>query len=291
MADLVEMEFIKQPHTSAGRIPTDKGYRYYVDDLMRHENLTLKEQESILRWMEDSGRDVNSMLNEVSKMLGKISKELSVVLTPWISWGIFDRLEFIELTEKKVLVVIHVRSRLVKTVIIEVDADLDQKILELTARVLNERLSGLNLEEIQNTINDRFLDVGRGNRKLIRYIVENASSIFDFSEPLEVHTCGTQNILMQPEFTDVSMMERVLSLIDNREQLVHLFRKKVNKTEVVIGQENKDEKLLSFAVVTACYKRGKDIGALGVIGPTRMPYRRILPLVDFTAKAMSHYLS
>lgn len=291
MADLVEMKFIKQPHTSAGRVPTDKGYRYYVDGLMRHESLSHEEQEHIQRWMEDSGRDVNSLLNEVSKMLGKISKELSVVLTPWISWGIFDRLEFIELTEKKVLVVIHVQSRLVKTVIIEVDADLDQKILELTARVLNERLSGLSLEEIQNTINDRFLDVGRGNRKLIRYIVENASAIFDFSEPLEVHTCGTQNILMQPEFSEVSMMERVLSLIDNREQLVHLFRKKVNKTEVVIGQENKDEKLFSFAVVTACYKRGKDIGALGVIGPTRMPYRRILPLVDYTAKAMSQYLS
>ena len=291
MADLEEQGYIKQPHTSAGRIPTDKGYRIYVDYLMKHNGLCSEDRERIQNRMEKSGGDVNRFLEDVSKILGKISKELSVVLTPWISWGIFDRLELIGLTERKVLVVIHVRSRLVKTVILEIESDLKPKDLEKTASVFNERLSGLTLEEIQRTIRDRIRVVQRANVMLSRHLVESASVIFDFSEPLEVHTCGTKNILTQPEFSNINMMERILVFLDDRKELAHVFHRSVKKTEVFIGQENADQRLRSFTVVKACYNRGKDVGALGVIGPTRMPYHKILPLVDFTAREMSRYLS
>ena len=291
MADLEELGYIKQPHTSAGRIPTDKGYRTYVDNLMKHGQLSPEDRKCIQSRMETSGGDINLFLEEVSKILGKISRELSVVLTPWICWGIFDRLELIKLTGRKVLVVIHVQRRLVKTVILEVESEISPKDMEETATMLNERLSGLSLEEIKNTIHDRMRDVGRGDRALLQRLIKSVSDIFDFSEPLEVHTCGTQNILVQPEFSDISMMERILALIDDRKELVHLFRRKVNKTEVNIGQENRDKRFQPFTVVTACYHRGKDVGALGVIGPTRMQYSKILPLVDYTARAMSQYLS
>ena len=291
MSSLEDSGYIIQPHTSAGRVPTDKGYRVYVDCLMKPGRLCTKEPEKIHQRMENSGGDINRLLEEVSKILGSISKELSVVLTPWISWGVFDRLELIELTERKILAVIHVQSRLVKTIILEVNSDVDQDRLEKTTAELNERLSGLTLEEIQNTIGNRLKNVGRGDRNLIQHFAEYVTDIFDFSEPLEVHTCGTQNILMQPEFSDIGMMECILSLIDDRKSLAHLFRKNVKKTEVIIGREHKDNKLYSFAVVTACYNRGKDVGALGVIGPTRMPYNKILTLVDYTAKTMTQYLS
>lgn len=291
MADLEEMGYIRQPHTSAGRVPTDKGYRFYVDILMMRERLSPQECERIHGRMEKTGGDVNLFLEEVSRILGKISQELSVVLTPWISWGIFDRLELVGITQKKVLVVIHVQSRLVKTLILEVESDLKREDLEETASFLNERLSGLTLEEIQRTIGDRVQNTDIGNRILMRRIVKSASDIFDFSEPLEVHTCGTQDILTQPEFSDISMLKRLLSLIDDRRGLVHLFHRKVNETEVTIGQENKDRRLQSFTVVAACYTRGRDVGALGVIGPTRMPYRKILPLVNYTANTMSQFFS
>jgi heat-inducible transcriptional repressor len=291
MSGLEESGYIMQPHTSAGRVPTDKGYRVYVDCLMKPGRLGTKEQEKIHQQMENSRGDINRLLEEVSRILGSISRELSVVLTPWISWGIFDRLELIELTERKVLAVIHVQSRLVKTIVLELDSDVDQESLEKTAADLNERLNGLTLQEIQDTIGSRLQNVGRGDRYLIQHFAEYVTDIFDFSEPLEVHTCGTQNILMQPEFSDIGMMECILSLVDDRKSLAHLFRKNTKKTEVIIGREHKNDKLYSFAVVTACYNRGKDIGALGVIGPTRMPYSKILPLVDYTAKTMTQYLS
>ncbi len=291
MANLEEAGYIKQPHTSAGRVPTDEGYRLYVDNLMRGGQLSPKERERIHKRIEKAGADVNLILGEASVMLGKISNELSVVLAPWVSWGIFDKLELIGLNERKVLVVIHVRNRLVKTVILEVRADLNEKDLEETTAVFNERLSGLTLEEIQRTLRERMQNVSRGNRALIRRAIESASTLFDFSEPLEIHTCGTQNILTQPEFSDISMLEHIFALIDDKKKLIHLFHKKLRNTEVTIGQENKDEKLHPFAVIATCYMRGRDVGTLGVIGPTRMRYSRVVPLVDYMAKTISQFLS
>lgn len=291
MANLEKSGYIKQPHTSAGRVPTDKGYRFYVDSLMKPEQVNSKERARILSRIEKAGGDIKLILEEASRILGRISKELGVVLTPWISWGIFDRLELIGLTQTKVLVVIHVRSRLVKTVILEVESNLTQDELEQTAGVLNERLSGLMLEEIQHTIRKRMRNVERGNRLLTRRVVESASTLFDFSEPPEVHTCGTQNILIQPEFSDVSVLEHMFTLIDDRKSLIHLFHRKTKETRVTIGQENEDNRLESFAIISSCYTRGRDVGTLGVIGPTRMRYRKILPLVNYMAKTMSRFLS
>lgn len=291
MAELEELGYIKQPHTSAGRIPTDRGYRTYVDRLMKSNRLSAEECEQIHSRMEEMGMDVNALLEEVSRILGVISHELSVVLTPWISWGIFDRLEFVALTGRKVLVVLHVQTRLVKTVILELESDLDTNLLEKTASIINERLSGLTLEEIKKTIEHRIKDTSFGDRALIDQMVDASDEIFDFSEPLKVHTCGTQNFLGQPEFTDITMMAPILTLLDDRRKLAQLFRHKVSETQVTIGQENTDERLKSFTMVSACYRRGKDVGALGVIGPTRMSYSKILPLVSYTASAMTDYLS
>ena len=291
LAELEELGYVKQPHTSAGRIPTDKAYRTYVDCLMKHKDLCQEDRERIHVRIQKAGGDINVLLDDVSKLLGKISQELSVVLTPWISWGLFDRLELIGLTGRKVLVVIHVQNRLVKTVVFEVESDIRPKDLRKTTEVLNERLSGLTLEEIQRSIRDRTRDVSIGDALLLRRLIEMANEIFDFSEPLEVHTCGTQNILIQPEFSNINMMEHLFVLLDDRKELAHLFRRKTSNTEVTIGKENKDRRLRSLTLVTTCYNRGKDIGAIGVIGPTRMPYSKILPLVEYTAKAMTQYLS
>ena len=291
MASLEEAGYIKQPHTSAGRVPADKGYRLYVDSLMRMGQLSPKEREHIHKRIEKAGGDVNLILGEASVILGKISNELSVVLAPWVSWGIFDRLELIGLSERKILVVIHVRNRLVKTVILEVPVDLNERDVEETASIFNERLSGLTLEEIQNTLKERMQSVNRGNRVLVRRIIESATVLFNFSEPLEIHTCGAQNILTQPEFSDISMLEHIFALIDDKKKLMHLFHRKLRDTEVTIGQENSDERLRPFAIIAAAYMRGKDIGTLGVIGPTRMPYRRVVPLVDYMAKTISQFLS
>jgi len=291
LADLEAGGFIQQPYTSAGRVPTDKGYRFYVNVLKSWKTITEEEHEQIYGCMEEAGGNLKVILEEASRILGTISNELGVVLTPWLTWGIFDRLELIKLSSCKILVVLHVRSRLVKTVILEVKSDLHEKDLEITASILNERLSGLTLQEIKTTIADRMRNVIVGDNVLMRHVIQRASRLFDFSEPLDVHMAGTQNILSQPEFSNSSLFESVIGLIEDKSELIHLFHRKVQKPEITIGMEHGDTKLQPFTVITAPYNRGKDVGTLGVIGPTRMHYQRVLPLVNTMADMMSQFLS
>ncbi len=291
MATLERIGYIKQPHTSAGRVPTDEGYKFYIESLMKKEKLSAQEKDRIYKRMDKVGGNVNLILEEASKILGQITQELSIVITPWISWGIFDRLELISLNEKKILVVIHVQNRMVKTVILTIKSDLDQSELEKAASILNERLNGLTLHEIQQTIRDRVKDIRDSNRLLLQKMIDSANDLFDFSEPFEVYTGGTQHILFQPEFADIHMLQSILSLIDNRKNLIHLFRRNATKTDVRIGQENEDKRLHSFTVITTTYQRGNDMGTLGLIGPTRMRYSRILPLIEAMGAMMSQCLS
>jgi len=291
MASLEALGYIKQPHTSAGRIPTDKAYRFYVDHMSRVNNTECETREKINEFIESAGGDIGTILAETSRILSTISKELSVVLTPWMSWGIFDRLELIGLSQRKVLIVIHVQSRSVKTVIIESVSEIKTEHLEKIAGILNERLSGLTLEEIRNTIKDRVRHFRNEDMSFLQQVADSADELFHFAEPVTVHTSGARNILKQPEFSDIEMLERLFAIIDDRESLLKLFDRKTSGVEVIIGRENSIEYLNGFTVVKASYNRGKDIGTFGLIGPTRMPYHRILPLVDYVAQSVSHCLS
>ncbi|MCD6115629.1 heat-inducible transcription repressor HrcA [bacterium] len=287
MANLEEMGYLNQPHISAGRTPTEKAYRFYVNSLMSSEGLSTDERRAVKETIKSSGSSMSSILDETSKILGKISEELSVVLTPWLSWGVFDHLELINLTAGKILAVIHVKSRLVKTVVLEVDSKLNDEDLIKASSVLNERLSSLTLEEIRNTIKERVRDAKPCCRVVIEKISGHAEELFDFSEPMEVHYSGTRNILKQPEFSSINTIEPLLSLIDDKSRLVRIFNRKVRDVEVTIGNENEKMDLKSFAVVAASYRRGRDVGTLGVVGPIRMRYDKIVPLVNYVAKTMS----
>ena len=291
MNTLEEQGYIQQPHTSAGRVPTDKGYRFYVDNLVKRESLNPRRVDEIYGRMEQARGDVRLILEEASRILGLISNELGVVLTPYLSLSVFDRLELLALSQNKALAVLHVRSRLVKTVILELNSDLDQRDLNQTASLLNERLSGLTLREIQESIAQRVRDLPGGDRDLVRLITQSAEALFDFTEPLDIHTSGTRNIVSHPEFQQAGALQDIFTLIDDRRHLINLFHRRSQETTVVIGRENQDERLRHFSVVTSGYLRGPDVGSLGVIGPMRMPYERIIPLVEMMAKTMSDYLS
>jgi len=291
MANLEEMGYLNQPHVSAGRTPTEKAYRFYVNSLMVSDGLSPDEKRAVKETIERAGASMSNILEEASKILGKISEELSVVITPWLSWGIFDHLELVNLSAGKILAVIHVKSRLLKTVILEIDSSLKDEDLIEASSILNERLSSLTLEEIRNTIKDRVRDAKPCCRVVIEKISGHVKELFDFSEPMEVHYSGTRNILKQPEFSSVNTIEPLLSLIDDKSRLIRIFNRKVRDVEVTIGQENEKIDLKSFTVVAASYRRGRDVGTLGVVGPIRMRYHKIVPLVNYVAKTMSQSFS
>jgi len=291
MMNLEKKGFLIQPHTSAGRIPTTKGYRFYVDTLMTITFPNNNEKNKIHQAIKEAKGDLNLLLEQASEILGEISSELAVVITPGMSEGIFDRMELISLSDKKVLAVIHVRSRLVKTYLLEISSDLRQKDLHRTASLINERLSGLSLEQIIKSIKERMNDVSLRNKELLNTLLNSAPTLFNFSEPLDIHTCGTYNIINQPEFSDTNLLGQFFYLIDDKKKLINLFNRKIEKTEIIIGTENENEKLKNFTVIKSNYQRGKDYGTLGVIGPTRLRYDTILPLVDCVTETINYYLS
>lgn len=281
--------FLSQPHPSAGRVPTDKGYRYYVNSLSLKKRFSDSPELNIQERFEQHHGNVKLVLAEACKLLSQISNELSVVLTPWNAQWCFDRLELINLSNQKALLVIHVRSRASKTVILELNSDLDDRDLQMTAEVLNERLSGLTLYEIKETIQIRLQDVRRGNDFLLRKMVEQARDLFNLNEALDVHTSGTENIVRQPEFSNHTDLANLFSVVENQKEIISLFQYRPSTTEVIIGKEHGDKRLSAFSVVRTSYRLGEGIGTLGVIGPTRMPYERVVPVVEFMAETMNQY--
>jgi heat-inducible transcriptional repressor len=293
MADLEDLGFLSHPHTSAGRVPTDLGYRYYVDYLMEVQSLSDADVAQIQMQL-NIPADPDSLLRETSKLLGKISKQLSVVSSPHISSGVFEKLELIPISSSRILVVISIRTGLVKTLMMEVGIELKREYLEQVGRLLNERLSGLTLREIRETFVERTRDMQDERTGLVRLFIESVDNLFDdMKDRDKVHISGTQNMIDQPEFIDPKNFRSVIELIENDDIIVHLLEKHENIDKnfaVTIGSENDDSKAKEYSVVSATYDLDGIKGRVGIIGPKRMDYAKVIPLVDHVAKLVARMM-
>lgn len=294
MADLEEFGYLSHPHTSAGRVPTDRGYRYYVDYLMEVEELSDREKFQIDHQLE-TPVDPADLLREASKLLGKISKQLSIVSSPHIGSGVLDKLELISLSNTKILVVMSIRSGLVKTLMLEVGAEIPRESLEQINRILNERLVGLSLQQIRDTFVERVRDIQGERTGLIRLFIESVDQLFDDAKEREkVLISGTQHIVSQPEFGDPKNFRSVIELIENEDIIVHLLEKHEEFDPdfvITIGAENDESKAKEYSMLSATYDIDGATGRIGVIGPKRMKYSKVIPLVDHVAKAIARMLA
>lgn len=293
MADLEDVGYLSHPHTSAGRVPTDLGYRYYLDYLMEIEQLSINERQSITNQIEQSV-EADDLLRETSKLLSKISRQLSVISSPHLSSGIFEKLELIALSSSKLLVVMSIRSGLVKTVMLEVGTEMKRDTLQQVGRILNERLAGLTFQQIRDTFAERVKDVRSEDSGLVRLFIESVDQLFDDTKEREkLHVSGAQNIIEQPEFIDPKNFRSVIELVENEDIIVHLLEKHdaAEKDFVVtIGNENNDDKAKEYSMVTANYTIDGVSGRVGIIGPKRMNYSKVIPLVDHVAKTIARML-
>jgi heat-inducible transcriptional repressor len=294
MADLESLGFLSHPHTSAGRIPTDFGYRFYINYLMEVEQLSEEEKLRIQVYL-DQTNDAEEMLKETSKLLGQISRQLSIVTAPHLNSGIFEKIELVPITSSKLLVIISIRTGLVRTVMMEVGGDVRRELLDRIGRLINERLSGLTLKEIRDTFADRVRDMKDETTGLVRLFIDSVDQLFtDTKEKDRIHIGGTKNIIEQPEFDDPKNFRSVIELIENEDIIVHLLEKHDERQEgyvVTIGSENNEHSAKDYSFVTATYDAGGVTGRVGIIGPTRMNYSKVIPLVDYVAQAIARMLS
>jgi len=293
MSDLEYLGYIDHPHTSAGRVPTDRGYRFYLDSLMRVEAVTADEQQTIRDGL-DASQDMEEMLRESSRLIGKISRQLCVVTSPHLSSGVFEKLELVPITSGRILVVISIKSGLVRTIMLEVGFVINRGRLDELARRMNEKLSGLTLQDIRDTFVERMRDAQDEPSGLIRLFIDSVDKLFLPPRTEKLHIGGTEKLIEQPEFTNPKEFRGVVELINNEEFIIHVLQKHEEGaagTQVTVGTENQDEKLKSYSLVTSMYNVGDISGSVGVIGPTRMQYNKMIPLVDYVARTISAMLS
>ncbi len=291
MNDLEEAGFLCQPHVSAGRIPTDRGYRFYVDSLMAVQKLRRRERKLIDDNLGRYSIDVQQILDAASRVLCQISEQLGVVLEPRFYEGVFQKMELVGVSENRVLAVISIRSGLVKTIMMEIESSVSADQLHATSFLITERLSGLSLREVKETIDARLSDVTVGENSLVRLVLESSDRLFDFDEPGGLHLGGTKNIVSNPEFSQHRDIAKILGLIESKEGLFSAFRRAhASDVTVCIGEENDEELFRGCSIVAVPYSVGSVTGSLGVIGPTRMAYARIIPLVDYVGDSLTRML-
>ncbi|MBN1352578.1 heat-inducible transcription repressor HrcA [candidate division KSB1 bacterium] len=292
LMDLEEKHLVHQPHTSAGRIPTDSGYRIFVDKLMKSVRLSSPEKKRIQENLKGINQSIEQILTRASKVLGEISKQLGVVLAPRFYQGIVENLQLLEISEKRILVVISIESGPVRTIIMDVKVTIDSKKLEETTRILNERLNGLTLKQIKESIDLRLQDVNEGDVGLIKLISESADELFNFDDQPEYHIGGTYHIVAQPEFSRLDRVTKTLELIEKKQNIIIqlLNAKARDSLSITIGGENQDRLMKDFSIITSTYQVGEVNGILAILGPTRMHYARMIALLEYMAKSMSNLL-
>lgn len=298
MSDLEEMELLDTPHTSAGRIPTDKAYRYYVDILMDKERLTLNEEYSLKSRFDEKNLNIldsNDLFSEASRILGKISHLLAIVSQPQISKGIFEKLEFVSITSNKILVVLNIKSGMVKTVMMEIESEITKSKLENLAGFLNERLQGLTLDQIRESFVERVIDYKYREPELIQLFINSIDKLYSEEEKgSKIYVGGTGDIIMQPEFGNPKNFKDIINLAEDKNLVIHIFQNSLktnNEVFISIGSENEDEKLKNYSVVTTSYQVGDVKGNIGVIGPKRMNYGRMVSLLQYTSKLINQISS
>ncbi len=289
MSDLEELEYINHPHTSAGRVPTDKGYRYYVDTITKIEKLNKKEiltvQDTLIQ------ENIESVFKNASKILGMLSKYLGVVQFPNIRELLVQKIELIHLSGSKILVVVALESNIVRTVTIEAAFDTEIEMLDHISRYINERISGKSLSYIRENFNDIISDFNLKNIPLVRLFTDSVDQIFSRERHKErVVITGTQNLLNYPEFEDLNSVKGVIELVENEDVIIHLLEQfeDISGVKVLIGKEMNHEVLQGYSLIKSSYKIGTLTGSIGLIGPKRMNYSKMIALVQCVSDILSN---
>lgn len=286
MNSLEHKGYLDHTHISSGRVPTEKGYRYYVNLLMEQSELSKDEKKALDAWEEILTSGIEDAVHSAARLLARLSNLLAVVISPKYANGIFRKLELIDLGARRLMVVLTIESGIARTVNIEVESELTRDDLEKVSRILNERLSGLSLSEIAKKIDEMLADYESQDKTgLIRVFIDSADTIFEDQQFKRFHFGGVEYIAMQPEFSDLSNYKSIIEFVENEDLIIHLFENEQNvfgdsMVQVRIGKENNIQQIEHCSVVSANYAIGNIKGTIGLVGPTRMNYPRMISLVE-----------
>jgi heat-inducible transcriptional repressor len=294
MADLEDIGLLTHPHTSAGRVPTEDGYKYYIQFLMNPRRLTKIEKKKILSEYSNVGTNPSNLMEQTCRILASFSNQVGLISIPEFKNIRLKQISFIKVTKKRYLVIIVSHSGFVNNRIVELSYDLTQDELNTMANYLNDKFSNLSLLQIQQKLFSLIQEDKDNYFILCNQALEIGKKVFGDDHPGNLHFEGTVNIIEQPEFSSFDKMKSIIQALDDKVKLLEILSQCFGKDglQVHIGSEIILDELKDCSIVTCTYKyQGDVLGVLGILGPTRMNYKELLPFVDYTAQLVSKYLS
>jgi heat-inducible transcriptional repressor len=296
MSDLEDLGLLKQPHTSAGRVPTERGMRYFVDSLLRVRGLSPREREEISARLsgpvESQALDVDDVIRDTVRGLSDLSHYAALVLSPKPDANLFEHIEFIPLRDGEILVVLVTKSGAIENKIVRLEAPIEPAELDRMGNYLNELLSGLTLEAVRGRVLAELADEKSSYDQLAaQALALGAAALSGPSEPNMIIE-GKANLL--ESVIDVDRMRALLRTLEEKSKLIKLLDRTIDASgiQVFIGAELAVAGLEEMSIVAVPYgPEERPLGMLGVIGPQRMNYSKVIPLVDFTAQHLSGVLN
>lgn len=294
MADLEDMGFLQQPHTSAGRIPTDKGYRFYVDYLSLKESVTgAYHADEIIQRLEIIRNDVNALMRETSKALSTFSHYLGIALSPRPEKTTLKRIHLVRHKDSQVMAILLTDEGIVQNKLIQIELDLTQRDLNRISEYLNAEFKGNTIDEIKSKIvKEMYRDKALCDTLISRAIkICREALYFDYGD---VFISGLPEVLGLPEFSDLQRIKEISKAIEDKHLIIKLIDMlyQSDGVKVVIGSENPSSEMRKLSMVVSSYKEGdRPMGTIGIIGPTRMDYQKAMVIVDTTAKLITRILS
>ncbi|OGT72433.1 MAG: heat-inducible transcriptional repressor HrcA [Gammaproteobacteria bacterium RIFCSPLOWO2_02_FULL_56_15] len=296
MADLEDLGLLTSPHTSAGRVPTAKGYRLFVDSLLRVDKLDQRQAERIAKELEWGG-DVHSLLEKTSEMLSEITSLAGIVMLPRANPQALRQVEFLSLSDNRVLVILVVNEEEIQNRIIHTNRTYTPAELQQAANYLNAMYSGKDLKRVRQEILAELHKMREDVNVSMQLAIEMAQKAFAQETPgprSDYLLTGHTNLMNVAELSNLDKLKKLFDSFNQKRDILHLLEQAVNAhgVQIFIGEESGYEVLDDCSIVTSPYEvDGQILGVLGVLGPTRMNYERVIPVVDITAKMLGMALN
>jgi heat-inducible transcriptional repressor len=296
MADLEELGFVTSPHTSAGRIPTDKGYRFFVDTLLKYQPLDDEKIAAIQSRFGEHSADHKALVAAASQMLSSVTRLAGVVTLPRQSHSALSQIEFVPLSDNRVLAIMVVNGREVQNRIVQLERHYSAEELRRAANYLNQEFGGKELTAVREHLLAQLKETRESLNQVMLDAIHIAQHVMMPSSGgrMEYVMAGETNLMSFAELSNVEKLRRLFEAFTQQRDILHLLdlSLRAEGVQIFIGQESGYTILDDCSVVTAPYTLDNEVvGVLGVIGPTRMAYERIIPIVDITAKLLGSALN
>ena len=286
MAELEQIGFLEKPHTSAGRVPSQKGYRYYVDELLREDNLSRKEIEMIKEMLETKVNGLEDLARIATTTLSEITHYTTISIEPNVNNHTIVDIKFILLGTRVLMAVILTDSGIIRESVIKFDEDLTQDQINDLTYIFKNKLVGKPLEKIDGPIEEYIMSEMKTGIKVIEKIIEEINKLLESSTKTYIE--GANKVVDMPEFKKLDMAKDFLNVIDAKDIIADVINTGMAKDiNVYIGSESEREELKNFSIVTFNHLLdGKDIGTIGIIGPTRMDYSKVISVMKYISKKL-----